>query len=86
MSRPEGVPVNARLETALVAIVVAVLGIGWFSQYVMPKSATLMAAASCLSDKGLSLDSSAQSEAAWDVCLEGAEKTHATPLLLALGY
>lgn len=77
---------NARLETALIVLVVAVSGIGWASQYVMPKSATLEAAASCMSDQGLSLDASARSKAAWQVCLEGAEKTHATKLLLALGY
>ena len=77
---------NARLETALIIVVGTILSIGWLTQYVMPKSATLTMATACMSDQGLSQDDSAQSKEAWEGCLEAAETDKATPLLLALGY
>lgn len=77
---------NARLEAALLIVVITVIGLAWVHQYVMPKSATLTMATACMSDQGLSQDDSAQSKEAWEGCLEVAETAKATPLLLALGY
>jgi len=77
---------NARIETALIIIGVILGSLVWIKEYAQPKSATLDAAASCMYDQGLTQDASARSKAAWKVCLKEAEKAHATPLLLTLGY
>ena len=80
---------NTRLDTILTALGILgfiLSGVLWVNQYVMPKSATLDAAAACMYDQGLSQDATAESKAAWGECLQGAEEAHATPLLLALGY
>lgn len=80
---------STRLDSSLTALGILCFilsGVFWVNQYVLPKSATLDAAAACMYDQGLSQDATAESKVAWGECLQRAEEAHATPLLLALRY
>jgi len=77
---------SERLELTLVVLAVLICGIIWGVGYVGPKNDTRRAASECMSAQGLSLDNSAESKAAWEVCIDKAEKQHGSKLLTVMGY
>lgn len=75
-------------QTILAALVVLGLGAFWFTQYVAPKDATLLAASTCLQKQGYRPrdPSDPVTREAWGACLKKAEAKHATATLKAVGY
>jgi hypothetical protein len=70
---------------SLLVLGIIFCGIGWVTQYVVPKNASLRAARTCMTKQGIDTTQEEVSSE-WKVCLEAAEKEHGTALLAVVGY
>jgi hypothetical protein len=81
-SGEDGGRMRERLEMTLAAVVILVLGVLWWTQYVQPKHAVLASARECMTAAGVGMDDKEQ----WRECFDAAADEHETGLLRVAGY
>lgn len=73
------------IQNVLIILFFVACGIGWWTEYVMPRHRIEMDAHTCMSEQGFTPCRYEGAEAKWDACFDKASKEHGSALLRVMG-
>ena len=73
------------IQNVLIILFFVACGIGWWTEYVMPRHRVEMAAHTCMAEQGISPCHYEGTAAKWNICAQQASKDHGSRLLRVMG-